>query len=79
MFCEREGIKLILIHEISYNPNLDQNREFFFKLYDRIDSLDIILKKNFFKQEKTIDIISKEYSWSFNYSLCNNGFNWKLK
>jgi RecA/RadA recombinase len=79
MFCQREGIKLILIHEISYNPNLDQNKVFFHKLYERINSLDIILRKNFFTKENTIEISYKEYFWSFNYSLHNNGFNWKMK
>ena len=73
MTCQKENMNLILIHENSYNPNLDQNMPFFYKLYNRIKSFDINLTKEVGKQEKIMKIVSGCHDRSFNYYLCDKG------
>jgi RecA/RadA recombinase len=73
MTCQRENINLVLIHESSFNPNLNQNKPFFYKLYDRIKSLDINLAKGFTSGEKIMNIISKDRTRAFNYCLDDKG------
>ena len=41
MFCEREAIKLIIIHEVSYNPASNKILPFLNKLFSRIDCFNI--------------------------------------
>ncbi len=43
MACQRNKIVLVLIHEITFVPQLNQERPFFYKLYDRIDCINIKL------------------------------------
>ncbi|MFX0134606.1 MAG: ATPase domain-containing protein, partial [Candidatus Hodarchaeota archaeon] len=40
LFCKRNNIVLILIHEVTYSPKLERIRPFFYKLYDRIKTID---------------------------------------
>ena len=76
MSCQKEGICLILIHEVTYNPSLNRNVPFFHKLYDRIDSIRVDLSKTFRSDTKkmsialTKDPIAKELE----YKLCESGF-----
>jgi hypothetical protein len=46
---------------------------FFYKLYDRIKSLDINLTKGFASGEKIMKIILKDHMRAFNYSLDDKG------
>ena len=60
MTCQRENISLLLIHESSFNPNLNQNKPFFYKLYDRIKSIDINLTRDLVTREKIMNIVKDE-------------------
>lgn len=73
MTCQRENINLLLIHECSFNPNLNQNKPFFYKLYDRIESIDIKLRKDLFSGEKTMSLLSRDHVRTFTYSLDDSG------
>lgn len=73
MFCEREDITLFLIHEVTYDPIHDRLAPFCYKLYDRINSLDIILKKEFSTQEKTMHIDLGNNTFFTKYKLCDEG------
>lgn len=73
MFCQREGIFLILIHEISYDPHTAKNRSFLFKLYDRLDTIKIELLHRYNSQNNSMKIFFKDYSWTCDYELQNNG------
>lgn len=73
MFCQRENIVLILIHEVTYDPKSDRQAPFCHKLYDRIATLDIILRKEFSTQEKIMHIDLGDTSFSTKYVLCDEG------
>ena len=73
MFCQREGICLILIHEVSYDPNSGRNRSFLFKLYDRVNTIKIELSHRCNNRNKSMKIFFKDYSWMFDYALQQNG------
>jgi len=73
MFCQREDITLILIHEATYDPKIDKLAPFCHKLYDRIDTVDIVLKKEFSTQEKIMHINVGDTSFSTKYVLCDEG------
>lgn len=73
MFCQREGICLLLIHEVSYDPNSGQNRTFLYKLYDRVNTIKIELSNRCNNQNKSMKILFKDYSWMFDYALQHNG------
>jgi len=73
MTCQRENINLLLIHESSFNPNLNQNMPFFYKLYNRIKTIDINLTKGFTSDVKIMNIRSKDQARSLNYCLDDKG------
>lgn len=73
MFCQREGIFLILIHEISYDPNADKNRSFLFKLYDRLDTIKIDLGYIRNRCERRARIFTQDHSQEFKYILHDGG------
>jgi len=62
MRCLREGIVLILIHEVSFDPKLGKNQPFFNKLYSRINSVNVCLSKpfNFKSKTKRMELVSKD-------------------
>ncbi|MFX1393529.1 MAG: NB-ARC domain-containing protein [Promethearchaeota archaeon] len=74
MYCKRNQIKLILIHELSYNPNIKKNVPFLHKLFSRINSLTIVLLRDFFNQENKIFLKCNKNKWMFGYQLKDNGF-----
>ena len=53
MRCLRENIVLILIHEVSFNPESGRNQMFFNKLYSRINSVNVRLSNSFNRTSKT--------------------------
>ena len=73
MTCQRENINLFLIHESSFNPALNRNKPFFYKLYERIKSFDINLTRDFTSGQKLMNIISRDHSRTFYYCLDDNG------
>ena len=73
LFCRREHIHLILIHEVTYSPKLDRVRPFFYKLYDRIDKIDIVLHKVFNSDKKAMEISHKQFQWKFQYIIEHKG------
>jgi len=76
MFSHNHNIKLFLIHEMSYNPDLGKNLRFFNKMYERIDSLGLELEEDLFSKKKKMVIRANNSSWTTNYSLENEGFRW---
>ncbi len=56
MRCLREEIVLILLHEVSFDPNLGKNQPFFNKLYSRINSVDVSLFKSFNSNKKRMEV-----------------------
>ena len=73
LFCQRNDITLILIHEVSFNPNLMKNRLFFHKLYDRIRTIDITLSSVYNSKQKILDLSINNHDFTFNYTLVNQG------
>lgn len=73
LFCKREHIHLVLIHEVTFSPKLDRVRPFFYKLYDRIDKIDIVLHKVFNSDKKTMEISHNQFQWNFQYMLAHSG------
>ena len=73
LFCKREHIHLILIHEVTYSPKLDRTRPFFYKLYDRIDKIDIVLHKVFNSDKKTMEISHNHFHWTIQYIIEHKG------
>lgn len=77
-FCEESRITLILIHEVSYNPNKDETIMFNHQLFDRINSLDIELKKDLFTGKYYIHFHTEYSTKSFQYTLRQKGISIKL-
>ncbi|MFW9989893.1 MAG: hypothetical protein ACFFC3_14675 [Candidatus Odinarchaeota archaeon] len=73
LFCKREYIYLILIHEVTFSPQLDKIKPFFYKLYDRIEKIDIVLSHIANNKKKSINISYKKAQWSFQYILTHKG------
>lgn len=73
MFCQREGIYLLLLHEITYDPNADKNRSFLFKVYDRLDTIKINLEYRCNRQERRGRIFTQNYNQEFKYTLHDRG------
>jgi len=76
LFCRRENIHLLLVHEVSFDIDAEQQRPFLHKLYSRLDVLHIHLLKLFNSQKKKIRIISGEAQWVFFYMIENSRFVW---
>ncbi len=70
LFCKRNKIILVLIHENTYIPRLESCKPFFYKLYDRLDTIDVILTKNFqIKKKNHLEITVDKTKWNFQYTL----------
>jgi len=75
MRCLREGIVLILIHEVSFDPSSGKTQPFFNKLYSRIQMVSITLSKNFRSNVKTMKIScgDKSKGRKLNYEIRDSG------
>ncbi|MFX0005448.1 MAG: hypothetical protein ACFFAV_01845 [Candidatus Hermodarchaeota archaeon] len=73
IFCKRNGIILFIIHEVTYNPTLQKLRPFFYKLYDRIQTIDIELRKVINTEKKDLLIQFNDMKWNFQFILKHNG------
>ncbi|KKM88355.1 hypothetical protein LCGC14_1259590 [marine sediment metagenome] len=74
LHCSRENIVLILIHEVSFNMNLQRNRPFFNRLYERIKGLNIVLRQSSHSKERIIDISAENKSFSLGFEIKEHGF-----
>lgn len=72
--CQREKVILMLIHEVSFDVNTQQNRPFFYKLYERIKSLQIVLHKSLISKERTMDIDTGKKKISLGFTMREDGF-----
>ncbi len=73
MFCERESIKLIIIHEVSYSPASDKILPFLNKLFSRIDCLNIFLSKDFRDGRNQMTVECEDFTYGFKYQLGDTG------
>jgi len=71
--CFRENIKLILIHEMTFDIQKDKPSLFFSKLFDRIDALNIILLKDLKNNYNKIVLNHENRIEQFNYFITNYG------
>ena len=76
MYCQQDEIILILIHEVSYNPNLKRIVPFFYKLYSRIESIEIFLEKDITSPYRILNLTYLEYQKQLCYEIQNSGFQW---
>ncbi|MFX1595387.1 MAG: AAA family ATPase [Promethearchaeota archaeon] len=73
LFCIRKGIVLILIHEVTFSLKDQCNRPFFYKLYNRIKTIDIVLSNIFNTKEKNLQITFNSSKLSFTYFIDKKG------
>lgn len=69
IFCKRNNLVLIIIHEVTYVPSLSCIKPFFYKLYDRLKTIDIILNNILYENKKKIQILFNGSKWEFNYII----------
>lgn len=76
MRCLRENLVLILIHEVSFDPNLGRNQPFFNKLYSRIQAVNISLSSRFSSKFSEMELTSGDplISRKFRYVIKDCGF-----
>ena len=72
--CSRENTILILIHEVSFNINLQRNQPFFNRLYERIKGLNIVLKQSLITKERVMELTIKSKLYSFGFEIKDNRF-----
>ncbi|MFX0032562.1 MAG: hypothetical protein ACFE8E_02865 [Candidatus Hodarchaeota archaeon] len=76
IFCQKSGIVLILIHEVSYNPPLGKTLPFFHKLYDRIECIEIYLQNEFNQRQRSLSIKYLDLQKRIEYQIFKKGFQW---
>jgi len=83
MACQMNKIKLILIHEVSFDPGLKKNVSYFHKLFDRIRSIQIFLTKGPMNRPNLAEIsIKGKIILNSQYRIVDKGFlfiNFQLK
>jgi len=75
-FCANRGVRLILIHEITFNPESNKNEPFFNKLYSRMDCLTLSLERDLINRISQITIQVDGLQETLNYRLIKEGFEW---
>lgn len=73
LFCKRNNLVLILIHELTFVPSLSRTRPFFYKLYDRLNTIDIVLHNALFGNKKKIQVSLDGGEWEFVYTIEQTG------
>lgn len=74
MFLMKEGITLILVHEVSYNPKLNRETMFFHGLYDNVRASMIHLKQDLFTKDRTLELIVGDSKGIFQYDITSSEF-----
>ncbi|TFF94130.1 MAG: hypothetical protein EU544_04875 [Promethearchaeota archaeon] len=72
-YCGRNGISLILIHEVSYNPKKGKTIMFNHNLFSNLKSLNIELKQNRFTDTRTIAFSYQDHRKLFRVRLHSGG------
>ena len=73
ILCKRNSITLLLIHEVTFDPGTSQMRPFFYKLYDRLNTIKIVLNNRINSFKKNIHISIDNLEWNFRYTLEPSG------
>ncbi len=73
LFCKRNEMVLILIHEVTYSPKLQKIRPFFYKLYDRINTIDLFLSHIYNSEKRNLQISFNKKKWYFQFILEHKG------
>jgi len=71
--CNRNSINLVLIHEVTFDPSTKTNRSFFYKLYDRIDCINIILRKKIGTKTNEMEVSFNSSNKLFLYRINQKG------
>ena len=71
--CNRNSINLVLIHEVTFDPSTKTNRSFFYKLYDRIGCINIILRKKIGTKTKEMEVSFNSSNKLFLYGIDHKG------
>ncbi len=71
--CNRNSINLVLIHEVTYDPSTKSNRSFFYKLYDRIGSINIVLRNKYGTKNKKMEVSFNSSNKLFLYGIDQKG------
>ncbi|MBD3196041.1 MAG: hypothetical protein GF317_13365 [Candidatus Lokiarchaeota archaeon] len=72
--CERNRIKIIFIHEATYNPKSNETEMFNNNLFSRIEAFNIELKYDIFKRKKNAIVFEDPTSkLSYNYEILEKG------
>ncbi len=71
--CNLKSINLILIHEVTYDPSIDCTRPFFYKLYDRLEGVEILLLNKFRSKNKEMKIVFNGSHKLFSYDIEQSG------
>lgn len=73
LYCKINEIVLILIHEVTYSPKLERVKPFFYKLYDRINTIDLFLSHIYNSEKRNLQISFNKNKWHFQFILEHNG------
>jgi archaellum biogenesis ATPase FlaH len=73
IFCKRNKFILVLVHEVTYSPTLKKLRPFFYKLYDRIRTVDIVLSKVNNTERRNLIMNFNDTKWNFEFILTKKG------
>ncbi|MHA2184943.1 MAG: AAA family ATPase [Promethearchaeota archaeon] len=74
MFCQRNNTHLILLHENTFVPQLNVSKPFFYKLYDRISHVHIILTRTYKSSIHNLTIHNENSMQAYKYIIQGNGF-----
>lgn len=77
--CNLNLINLVLIHEITYDPSINKTRNFFYKLYDRIKAITIVLRNQVNTQKKKMEISYLNSQKEFFYTIDQKGLHIDIK
>ncbi len=76
-FCSSQNVILILIHENTYDPGTNSQHPYFFKLYEKLDSISIRMRKDFETSKKEILVMKASQKWKISYEIEGSGFVFK--
>jgi ABC-type oligopeptide transport system ATPase subunit len=72
-FCKTNSILLLLLHEVSYNPENGRTEKFYNRLYRRLDFSDIILENDIFSHNRKLIIKVNEKEKVTYYNITQQG------
>lgn len=72
-FCKTNSILLLLLHEVSYNPENGRTEKFYNRLYRRLDFSDILLENDIFSHNRKLIIKVNEKEKVTYYNITKQG------